>query len=65
MYLQYDYLDVEKSCHCFSVTINTQLIKSRVIILPSLGGVEDLSFFEYLSAIYFLLIEFHCAFFIS
>ena len=29
------------------------------------GGVDDLSFFEYLSPFCFLLIEFHCTFSIS
>ena len=34
-------------------------------VLLSRGRVDDLSFFEYLSPFCFLLIEFHCTFFIS
>ena len=36
-----------------------------LLLVSSRGWVDDLSFFEYLSRVCFLLIEFHCTFSIS
>ena len=51
-----------------TIEINVQGRSSKYItsmLLKIRGRVDDLSFFDYLSPFYFLLIEFHCTFFIS